>query len=57
MIRIDQSQQQQLELAQFKLKSLLDITLAINANCSAHDLLQKYRDILCQGLNIRVISV
>ncbi|MBR5434630.1 MAG: SpoIIE family protein phosphatase [Bacteroidales bacterium] len=57
MIRVDQSQQQQLELAQFKLKSLLDITLAINANSSAHDLLQKYRDILCQGLNIHVISV
>lgn len=52
-----QSDQQKLELADFKLNSLLDLTLAINANKSAHELLQKFRDILCPHLNVKRIAV
>ena len=49
--------QQQLKLAQYKLKALLGITLAINKNMPAHDLLEKYRDILCEGLNVGTLVV
>ncbi len=48
---------QKLQLAEFKLNSLLEITQAINANRSAHDLLEKYREILCDGLNVGTLVV
>ncbi len=54
---LSQSDQRKLELAEFKLNSLLDLTLAINANKSAHELLQKFRDILCPNLNVKRIAV
>ncbi len=43
---------QKFELADFKLKTLLDVTMAINANCSAKELLQKYRSILCDDFGV-----
>ena len=46
-----------MKLAQYKLKALLGITLAINKNMPAHDLLEKYRDILCEGLNVGTLVV
>lgn len=57
MVSIGQSTEQKLELANFKLKSLLEITLAINANKSARELLDKYQEILCQGLNVGSLAV
>ncbi len=54
---VDTLLRQKLELAEFKLKSLLEITQAINANCPATELLQKYSGILCQGLNVGTIAV
>lgn len=54
---LSQSDQRKLELSEFKLNSLLDLTLAINANKSAHELLQKFRDILCPNLNVKRIAV
>lgn len=43
---------QKFELADFKLKTLLDVTMAINANSSAKELLQKYRSILCDDFGV-----
>ncbi|MCQ2606782.1 MAG: PP2C family protein-serine/threonine phosphatase [Bacteroidales bacterium] len=43
---------QKFELADFKLKTLLEITTAINANCPAKELLQKYRTILCDDFGV-----
>ena len=50
-------QRNKVKLAEFKLNSLLEITQAINTNDSAHDLLEKYRKILCEGLQVRTLAV
>jgi sigma-B regulation protein RsbU (phosphoserine phosphatase) len=50
-------QRKKVKLAEFKLNSLLEITQAINTNDSAHDLLEKYRKILCEGLKVRTLAV
>ena len=57
MTQESQTIQQRLDFANFKLKSLLGITLAINANKSARELLDKYQQILCTGLNIKTLAV
>ena len=41
-----------LKISKFKLDSLLDITLSINANLPTEKLLSKYEDILRQKLGI-----
>lgn len=50
-------QRNKMKLAEFKLNSLLEITQAINANYSAHDLLEKYREIVCEGLKVPTLAV
>lgn len=50
-------QRKKVKFAEFKLNSLLEITQAINTNDSAHDLLEKYREILCEGLKVRTLAV
>lgn len=57
MTQESQTIQQRLDFANFKLKSLLGITLAINANKPARELLDKYQQILCTGLNIKTLAV
>lgn len=57
MTQESQTIQQRLDFANFKLKSLLEITLAINANKPARELLDKYQQILCTGLNIKTLAV
>ncbi|MCQ2958964.1 MAG: PP2C family protein-serine/threonine phosphatase [Bacteroidales bacterium] len=47
---------QKFELADFKLKTLLEITMAINANSSASELLQRYRGILCDDFGIGCLA-
>ena len=56
MTQESQTIQQRLDFANFKLKSLLGITLAINANKSARELLDKYQEVLCSGLNIKALA-
>jgi len=46
-----------LNLSNFKLNSLLDLTQAINVNLSTAGLLEKYENILCHELNIGKILV
>lgn len=46
-----------LNLSNFKLNSLLDLTQAINENLSTAGLLEKYENILCHELNIGKILV
>ena len=45
------------KLAEYKLSSLLEITQAINANCPADVLLDKCRQILCDGLKVKTFAV
>lgn len=44
-------------MSRYKLDSLLDITMAINANLSPEELLRKYELILMEGLNIGKIFI
>jgi len=46
-----------LKISKFKLDSLLDITLSINANLPTEDLLSKYEDILRHNLGIGKILI
>jgi len=46
-----------LKISKFKLDSLLDITLSINANLPTEDLLSKYENILRQNLGIGKILI
>ncbi|MFO7867727.1 MAG: PP2C family protein-serine/threonine phosphatase [Bacteroidales bacterium] len=46
-----------LNLSNFKLNSLLELTQAINENLSTEKLLQKYENILCKELNIGKLVV
>ena len=46
-----------LQISNFKLNSLLEITQAINANLSVQDLLEKYKKILTENLDIGKIMV
>jgi sigma-B regulation protein RsbU (phosphoserine phosphatase) len=51
------SSKDKLKISKFKLDSLLDITLSINANLSAEALLSKYESILRNNLNIGKILI
>jgi len=53
----NKSSLQRLKLYSFKLNSLLEITQAINANLSIEELLDKYRGILQDELNIGKIAI
>ena len=48
----DNASIKRLKLTTFKLRSLLNITQAINENLSQEDLLSRYKSILCEDLNI-----
>jgi sigma-B regulation protein RsbU (phosphoserine phosphatase) len=51
------SSRTRLKMSKFKLDSLLDITMSINANATADDLLGRYETILCSNLNIGRILI
>ncbi|MCU0456726.1 MAG: SpoIIE family protein phosphatase [Bacteroidales bacterium] len=46
-----------IKILKFKLESLLDITLSINANCPTEELLSKYESILRENLGIGKILI
>ena len=48
---------QRLQLSKFKLNSLLEITRAINENLTTEELLERYRKLLCEDLNIGKILI
>lgn len=51
------SSRNRLKMSKYKLDSLLDITMSINANLPAEELLAKYESILRQDLNIDKIYI
>ncbi len=53
----NKSSRNRLQMSRFKLDSLLDITMSINANLSAEELLGKYESILRKELNIGKILI
>src|SRR6056297_2440996 len=53
----NKSSRNRLKMSRYKLDSLLDITMSINANLPAEDLLAKYESILRQDLNIDKIYI
>lgn len=57
MMASDSAYKSESSLAEYKLQSLLEITMEINANSPADTLLQKYREILCQALQVRRLAV
>jgi len=52
-----EASRKRLQMSKFKLDSLLDITMSINANVSTHDLLRKYESILRNDLSIDKVLV
>lgn len=54
---INKSSRNRLEMSRYKLDSLLDITMSINANLSIEELLYKYESILRQNLNIDKVLI
>jgi sigma-B regulation protein RsbU (phosphoserine phosphatase) len=56
-MKVSEVQSGRLKISKFKLDSLLDITLSINANLPTEDLLSKYENILRHSLGIGKILI